>query len=211
RSTPPGRFCSPPARGRSTPRWPVLVAAPSAARARTASPTAFRYALAVSRRTPVVSSMRRRDRPSRPSAITCPRFSTLKTLATAASAEPPPLSTSRRRRSGGRFSAVDHWPVLGVDRGHVSLTQTLSAPYQRGNSQRLENIRSAHTQIESVGSEDQDVRVYGDTAVITGRVTLKGKYSGKEASGLYRSISVWVNQRGRWRLVANQITLIAKH
>ena len=77
--------------------------------------------------------------------------------------------------------------------------------------QRLENIRSAHTQIESVGSEDQDVRVYGDTAVITGRVTLKGKYSGKEASGLYRSISVWVNQRGRWRLVANQITLIAKH
>ena len=55
------------------------------------------------------------------------------------------------------------------------------------------------------------MRVYGDTAVITGRVTLKGKYSGKEASGLYRSISVWVNQRGRWRLVANQITLIAKH
>src|SRR5439155_19611116 len=48
-----------------------------------------------------------------PGAITCPRFSTLKTLATAASAEPPPLSTSWRRRSGGRFSAVDHWPVLG--------------------------------------------------------------------------------------------------
>ena len=55
--------------------------------------------------------------------------------------------------------------------------------------QRLENIRSAHTQIESVGSEDQDVRVYGDTAVITGRVTLKGKYSGKEAR--------WTTRRGR--------------
>ena len=77
--------------------------------------------------------------------------------------------------------------------------------------QRLENLRSAHTQIEPVATEDQDVRVYGDTAVITGRVTLKGKYSGKEASGQYRSISVWVNQQGRWRLVANQLTLIAKH
>src|SRR5438309_4090921 len=55
--------------------------------------------------------------------------------------------------------------------------------------QRLENIRSAHTQIGSVGSEDQDVRVYGDTAVITGRVTLKGKYSGKEAR--------WTTRRGR--------------
>ena len=77
--------------------------------------------------------------------------------------------------------------------------------------QRLENIRSAHTQIEPGGSEDQDVRVYGDTAVVTGRVTLKGKYSGKEASGQYRSINVWVNQKGRWRLVANQLTPIAKH
>jgi len=77
--------------------------------------------------------------------------------------------------------------------------------------QRLENIRSAHTQIEPVATEEQDVRVYGDTAVITGRVTLKGKYSGKEASGQYRSISVWVNQQGRWRLVANQLTPIAKH
>ena len=71
--------------------------------------------------------------------------------------------------------------------------------------QRLENIRSGHTQIESVASEDEDVRVYGDTAVITARITLK------EASGHYRSISVWVNQQGRWRLVANQLTLIAKH
>ena len=77
--------------------------------------------------------------------------------------------------------------------------------------QRLENIRSGHTQIESVASEDEDVRVYGDTAVITARITLKGKYSGKESSGQYRSISVWVNQQGRWRLVANQLTLIAKH
>ena len=77
--------------------------------------------------------------------------------------------------------------------------------------QRLENLRSAHTQIEPVATEDQDVRVYGDTAVITGRITLKGKYSGKEASGHHRSISVWVNQQGRWRLVANQLTPIAKH
>ena len=60
-------------------------------------------------------------------------------------------------------------------------------------------------------SEDQDVHVYGDTAVVTGRLALKGKYSGKEVSGQYRSINGWVNQGGRWRLVANQLTPIAKH
>jgi hypothetical protein len=40
-------------------------------RPRTGMPAAFRYSLAVSRRTPVVSPMRRSDQPSRPSATIC--------------------------------------------------------------------------------------------------------------------------------------------
>src|SRR5262249_35866100 len=47
---------------------------------RTAIPTAFRYAPAVSRRTPVACSMRRSVQPSFPSAITCCFFSSFKTL-----------------------------------------------------------------------------------------------------------------------------------
>jgi len=86
---------------------------------RTAMPAAFKYALAVSRRTPVVPSMRRSDHPRRPSARTCCRLDSLKTLLM--SGEGP----SRPRRSqrlglaiaGGRFSGVHQWPVLGVHRG----------------------------------------------------------------------------------------------
>jgi hypothetical protein len=55
---------------------------------RTGTPAACGYALAVSR-TPVASSMRRSDQRSRPSAITCCRFSALKTLAIRAVGEPP--------------------------------------------------------------------------------------------------------------------------
>src|SRR5206468_9072643 len=44
---------------------------PHAPGGRTAIPAAFRYAPAVSRRTPVNFSMRRRGHPSIPSAITC--------------------------------------------------------------------------------------------------------------------------------------------
>ena len=43
-------------------------------------PAALRYALAVSRRTPVVCSIRRSGHPSRPNATTCSLFSVLKTL-----------------------------------------------------------------------------------------------------------------------------------
>ena len=46
----------------------------------TTTPADFRYALAVSLRTPVACSMRRKGHPSFPSAMTCCFFSSLKTL-----------------------------------------------------------------------------------------------------------------------------------
>src|SRR5215813_10627834 len=46
----------------------------------TVTPAVLRYALAVSLRTPVACSMRRKGHPSFPSAITCCFFSSLKTL-----------------------------------------------------------------------------------------------------------------------------------
>jgi len=49
---------------------------------RKAIPAAFKYVAAVSRRTPVARWMRRSDHPSRPNAMTCCLFSSLKTLLT---------------------------------------------------------------------------------------------------------------------------------
>ena len=49
---------------------------------RKAIPAALRYMAAVSRRTPVACWMRRSDHPSRPNAMTCCLFSSLKTLLT---------------------------------------------------------------------------------------------------------------------------------
>src|ERR1041385_8412507 len=48
--------------------------------ARTWMPAVLRYALAVSRRTPMTCSMRRKDQPRRPKAIICCRLSSLNTL-----------------------------------------------------------------------------------------------------------------------------------
>jgi hypothetical protein len=56
---------------------------------RTLMPAAFRYALAVSRRTPVACSIRRKDQPSRPKASICCRLSSLNTLLMAPEATLP--------------------------------------------------------------------------------------------------------------------------
>ena len=75
---------------------------------------------------------------------------------------------------------------------------------------RMENIKSGATQFDSISREDEETRVFGDTAVVTGRVVLKVIYSGKESSGPYRFINVWVKMQGRWQVAANQITPIAQ-
>ncbi|HYY06701.1 MAG TPA: nuclear transport factor 2 family protein [Candidatus Limnocylindria bacterium] len=77
--------------------------------------------------------------------------------------------------------------------------------------QRLENLKSGATAVEASARQIETVHVYAETAVTASRITLKGKYSGKEAGGEYRMLSVWVNQQGRWRLAANQLTPIARH
>ena len=75
---------------------------------------------------------------------------------------------------------------------------------------RMENIKSGATQFDSINREDEEIRVFGNTAVVTGRVVLKVIYSGKESSGPYRFINVWVKMQQRWQIVANQITPIAQ-
>ena len=74
---------------------------------------------------------------------------------------------------------------------------------------RLANLRSGATALGAIKSGGEPVvRVYGDAAVAISRVTIAGRYSGRETSGVFRSMHVWAKRQGRWQLVANQQTRI---
>jgi ketosteroid isomerase-like protein len=75
---------------------------------------------------------------------------------------------------------------------------------------RLQNVETGATDLESVKESDREVRIYGNTAIVTNQITLKAKYSGQPASGVYRHLSVWVKQGDSWHLAANQITPIVQ-
>lgn len=63
--------------------------------------------------------------------------------------------------------------------------------------------------IESIQSEDVQVRVHGDTAILIGQANVKGRFpDGPDISGPYRYMRVFVKQGGQWRVVATQITRI---
>ena len=77
-------------------------------------------------------------------------------------------------------------------------------------AQDLADIRSGAWKAQAVSMDELKVRVFGNTAVVTGRVTLKGtQYKGKDVSGQRRFTDVFVSRDGRWQAVASQGTKIS--
>lgn len=75
----------------------------------------------------------------------------------------------------------------------------------------VEEFRSADLKVESIATDDLRVRVYGETAVLTGQASMKAWLKDQEISmGPHRFTSVYVKRSGQWQLVATQATLIAQ-
>jgi ketosteroid isomerase-like protein len=58
--------------------------------------------------------------------------------------------------------------------------------------------------------EDFEVRLYGDTALLSGRTHMTGKYDGKVFESNYRYIDIYVRRNGAWQIVSVQITKLPK-
>ncbi|MDQ3917108.1 MAG: nuclear transport factor 2 family protein [Acidobacteriota bacterium] len=78
---------------------------------------------------------------------------------------------------------------------------------RRGKSNLLRNV--ARSEEGETKVEDPEVRVYGDAAVFTARITDSGKHANGEAFTTKTCITtVFVRRDGRWQMVADHETLI---
>jgi ketosteroid isomerase-like protein len=77
-------------------------------------------------------------------------------------------------------------------------------------AERMARGRSGAVKFQSFAQDDYKVRVIGDTAIITGRVTQKGVRDGKDMSGQERFTDTFMRRGGQWQAVASQSTRIAK-
>jgi len=81
----------------------------------------------------------------------------------------------------------------------------------RTKADRLADIKSGHSSVESIKHEDEPtVKTHGGATLVLSRVTIVGKYSGHEVSTQFRSLHVWLHEDGKWRLAFNQLTPIEK-
>jgi len=103
----------------------------------------------------------------------------------------------------GDFATLDR--MTSDDYSFITLRGEL-----RTKAEIVKGFKSGTFKYDSRVVSDMNVRVYGDTAIVTGRAIQKGVEDGKDYSGDYRFTRVYVKQNGRWMTVALQVTLIAK-
>jgi ketosteroid isomerase-like protein len=73
-----------------------------------------------------------------------------------------------------------------------------------GTEQFIADIDSGDLTVESMTRDNVEVRVFGQTAVLTGVDTAKWLYKGHVIEGYYRTIHVYAERDDRWQLVAIQ-------
>ena len=78
----------------------------------------------------------------------------------------------------------------------------------RTKPQVISDFTSGELNFQSITTDDVQIRIYGNTALETGRSTMIGKDKGKAVPRDNRFTRVWVKQQGRWRLVANHYSFL---
>jgi hypothetical protein len=71
-------------------------------------------------------------------------------------------------------------------------------------------VKSGSLATQSIELGPMKVRVFGNSAVVTGSDTEKSSYEGKDTSGKYAWTDVWVMRKGQWQAVASQATKLEK-
>jgi ketosteroid isomerase-like protein len=72
----------------------------------------------------------------------------------------------------------------------------------------VEGLLADALAIDPYTVEDFEVRLYGDTALLSGRTRMTGRFEGKPFTSHYRYIDIYVRRGGEWKIVSVQITRI---
>jgi ketosteroid isomerase-like protein len=85
---------------------------------------------------------------------------------------------------------------------------TYSTGEVMNKAQEIAKLKSMPAGAFKLNTEDTKVRLYGDTAVLTGVIIQSWADSGKPMNARLRYTDVWVKRSGRWQVVAAQLTNI---
>lgn len=86
------------------------------------------------------------------------------------------------------------------------LTYTHTTGQVESREEFLASISAGKLDYESIERTEDQTRIYGNTAVVSGRADMKVKAQGKDLALAIRFTAVWVKGEKGWRMVAWQST-----
>lgn len=94
--------------------------------------------------------------------------------------------------------------LIADDYIHTNLTGEVlnKSQWLERAKMRHADIRAGKFKIDHYSYDDIRIRIYGNTAVVTGQATTTGRQEGKELKWELRFTNVWVKREGRWQRVA---------
>ncbi len=112
----------------------------------------------------------------------------------------------------------DDWAVANVHADQIALDRILAPEWTYtdidGNvvskAQMYAEMKAGVGKVTSVTNDEVKVRVFGDTAIVSGLETEKSNYKGKDTSGQYRYTDVFIKRNGTWWAVATHSSKVAK-
>jgi ketosteroid isomerase-like protein len=75
-------------------------------------------------------------------------------------------------------------------------------------AQDLADLKSGDIKFTALVTENYQVHVYGDTAIVTGRNTQKAQFKGKDISGSFQFTDTWLKRDGHWLCVATHYSKV---
>ena len=109
-----------------------------------------------------------------------------------------------------RFQAMERVDVATLNRIlSDDLIYTHANGLQQTKAELIGVLGSGDMKYESITPDDIRVRIYNQTAVVTGRASIKIKARGEEQSFKICYLDVYVKQDSRWQMVAWQSSRVA--
>ena len=109
---------------------------------------------------------------------------------------------------------AEAWDQAIIRRDRAAIEANMADDFRQIDAQgNVENkasfvasLVSPNLALDPYTIEDFDVRVYGDTALLSGRTRMTGRYQGQPFSTHYRYIDIYVKRGGTWKIVSVQLS-----
>src|SRR2546427_12661272 len=76
-------------------------------------------------------------------------------------------------------------------------------------AQFINDVASGEVRVEYLNRKNVSIRIWGSTAVLTGKDSAKWYYHGRDFGGHYKIIHIYSHRNDRWQLVSVQACPIA--